>query len=140
MKSEEWNEADPWKRLTTLATLAGWTNVYTYEDNSGPDLLCGTPPEWQLKLRKGSGDYHHSSREIPDFLNDLNRMREIETIVLPEDKITRYIVSLLEIVCRDAHQKPPAWISNADIAFMVASAKAQQRAEAFVVTMEKNEN
>jgi hypothetical protein len=28
-----------------VATLvAGWTKIYTYSDNAGPDLLCGTPP------------------------------------------------------------------------------------------------
>ena len=137
MNSENWSIANPLKRLTALAAVAGWTKINVYKDDQGPDLLCGTPPDW---VEPEFGRKRGEDCEIPDYMDDTDLMRELEKKVLKDEKIPQYIMCLLQIVLRDTGQKTQVWIRQVDDAFLLVTATAKQRAEALVIIMENNED
>ena len=85
------------KKLRLIAERAGWTKIYIYSDNSGPDLLCGyPPPDFKESPKK---NYRHA-RELPDFLNDYTAIvsvvqREFNTIESMRNYVG-YLVSLMK--------------------------------------------
>ena len=45
----------PFREDVLLAVYEGWTGLYVYSDNSGPDLVCGKPPRGAKPRKKGLG-------------------------------------------------------------------------------------
>lgn len=88
MNSENWSIANPLKRLTALAAVAGWTKINVYKDDQGPDLLCGTPPDW---VEPEFGRKRGEDCEIPDYMDDTDLMRELEKKCL---KMKRFLNTL----------------------------------------------
>ena len=98
-----------------IAKICGWSK-FDYLDWYQERILQGRDPQG------------YSSQDVPDYLGDLNAMREAE-LCLTEPQRTTYIQKLIMIAQRD---KPPF--------FHAVIASATQRAEAFLKTFDKWED
>lgn len=119
---------DKWAKLTDeekrikVAELCGWER-----DTGNPPYTFG--PRWYLNgNRYDDSSYAVTPNYLPDYLNDLNTMHEVETVMLLDPRCleVHYLCRLGE-VCG----KPRASQERE-----LYHATAAQRAEAFVLTME----
>lgn len=112
MTRETWKVMTLEKQLRKIAKLCGWTEIYPAGDGVH---LKGLP-------LSGSrvGVYY-----IPFYLNDLNAMHKAEKVFIVNQREDVYAHWLKEVTTTDA---PFNWPWNAT---------AAQRAEAFVLTMDR---
>jgi hypothetical protein len=109
MTHEKWIALTPEQRRTKVAELCGWKSF---------PLSDGCPDYWE----KGE-DVRINGRYLPDYLHDLNAMREaVNTLT---DAQYNTFCDLLWNFCGGASGKAGA-----------INASAAQRAEAFVLTLE----
>jgi hypothetical protein len=80
---------------------------------------------------------YYGSAGIPDYLNNLNAMREaLDT--LNDDHQWQFIQHLNEITRNKDHNDPDDWfIQNTDWSWRMVNATESQRAEAFLRTIGK---
>ena len=132
----------PEEQRITIAEAAGWTWV-THEDWLGTwvphdDWLGAKGWGWELKgASLHTCDYYRCEKELaasclPDYLNDLNAMREAEK-VLTKDKRTQLVNVLLRVVIKDLDRNTPIL----DKLRVLYYASAAQRAEAFLKIIHK---
>lgn len=140
MTHEQWIKLSPEEQRIKVAELCGWQEVRYGCDSGSYRGVVGTRPGWPIgknymeELRKRpSGDFlwaHNAYNQMtPDYLNDLNAMHEAESII-GVGQISRYMRLLAD---RDK-------ITDSDIKrddWAAVHATAAQRAEAFVLTMER---
>jgi len=91
-------------------------------------LSHGFPPE--LCYRKDT-----YIGELPDFYGSLDRMHEVERSVLAADKDWHYILNLADIVCPDFCDKDDCFHKSGIWTWLVVHATSQQRAEAYLRTL-----
>lgn len=99
----------PEAQRIAIAEACGWVDIYHVNN-----VYCGLPPHGYFK--QGDMMCHPN---LPDYLNDLNAMREAEK-VLTQEQEDKYVVTL----CLDVQPKP-----------RLHHATAAQRAEAFLRTL-----
>jgi len=101
-----------------IAQACGWKNVHWYSDNSGPDILCGTPPKgsWQAKQKP------YPNEHVLDYLNDLNAIHEAEEVIPDDATRGKYIRALAKVFGCEV----------ATPTFLMIHAKAADRAEALL--------
>ena len=115
MNRSQWKELSPVKQRIKIAELDRYVLSPEYADC--PD------PIW-IKEK----DICHAD-QLPDYLNDLNVMHELEDGLTREEKLT-YANELYKIL--------GAWTAR-ELHYHLAHATAAQKAEAFVLTMTKDE-
>lgn len=134
MIREQWKQMTPEQQRIKVAELAGWRDVRVRvglisgypEDRT----VVGIPPE---KVGINNRGYRE---EVPDFLNDLNAVHEAEKLLDYNnlDQIGDYMAHLTYAM--SAFNM--SWMLTFDKAnWMLTFATAAQRAEAFVLTMDK---
>lgn len=116
-----------------IAEACGWKKVHWYSDNAGPDILSGDPPPTYKKR-------HKYDSAVPDYLDDLNAMHQVEMVLNREERRT-YCAYLCASINEQATWMD--WWSDItdtdklDAVFAAANATAAQRAEAFLKTIGK---
>lgn len=80
-----------------------------------------------------------ASLDIPDYLNDLNAMREAEKILYKGRVPTEYLTALFEAVDKDYQHEAGGLevLEPSEIYCILVHATAAQRAEAFLRTIGK---
>lgn len=111
-----------------IAEACGWKNVHWYEDNAGPPILSGEPPPTYKKR-------HRYDSTVPDYLNDLNAIREAENILSYEQR-QKYWKELFLILTRS---EGSVIFENKHI-FHLIHASAAQRVEAFLRAIDMWDN
>jgi len=107
----------PESQRIAVAEACGWTLCH----NTG-GLPCGVPPGFI---------HEENSRQVPDYLNDLNAMHEAEK-VLSAGQINTYLGHLYKYAKVATADSNPWEIIVARVA---VHATAAQRAEAFLRTL-----
>ena len=144
MKLEELNLFTAQQKRMAIAEACGWTNCLTC---SHPDTIQGLPPtgykESAVTRRAPSPDENDGDRWfwLPDYLSDLNAMREAET-GLPRYMLRVYEHHLQRVVSMATTDAD--WCSE-ESNFPKATtypwhATAAQRANAFLLTVEVGKN
>jgi len=114
------------KQKIAIAEACGWK--YLPKDSYGIQWVTppkGTPP----KKHVPSAPFAPS--DVPDYLNDLNAMHEVEKVLSLDDKLN--FVMYLGGLCQNTDPRVGSWPN-------VAFATASQRAEAFLKTINKWED
>lgn len=106
-----------------IAEHLGWSDVHFYEDDAGPPIHCGYPP----------GIRHYAT--IPNYSGDLNAMHEAEK-TLDEDQQVDYSLWKLSSVT-NCYSKASQRRHGCTLNWIIATATAPQRAEAFLRTIGK---
>jgi hypothetical protein len=117
MKDTEINEA--------IARALGWTHVHWYEDDQGPPIHCGTPPNaWPLQ--NGRLD-----TRIPNFCRDLNACVEFEKFIKGANLWIPYCNTLAMLCGGTREDDGGLFVSHMD----AIDAPATKRAEAALRTL-----
>lgn len=117
MTREKWAKLDQRKKRIKISHLLGWTDCIDYTDKGGnphgcdPDTLEGAM--------------------IPDYLNDLNAMHEVEKGITDAETRFKYQIKIHELLF-DYTGQCSVWC--------ICHATAAQRAEAFVMTIKDEED
>lgn len=93
-----------------------------------PTAICqGFPPEYCYRKDTYIG-------ELPDFYNSLDRMHEVEHS-LYEELDLKYVTALAKIVQPDYEDKDRMFYKSSYWTFLLVCATSQQRAEAYLRTI-----
>ena len=134
MTREQWKAMTMGQRRIKVAELAGWEHA-KYPTDGRQDVVYW----WNLELDKSRPPSDDGIRtEIPDYLNDLNAMHEAEKLLDYNDldQIGDYIAHLTYAMSAFN----VSWMLTFDKAnWMWTFATAAQRAEAFVLTLDKGD-
>ena len=122
MATQETSHMTSEQQTIKIAEACGWKNVHWYEDNAGPPILCGDPPPTHKKR-------HRYDTTVPDYLIDLNVMREAEFILTHSQEMS-YLSHLRSILCY-----PSTGRISRHMACSLYHASAAQKAEAFLKTL-----
>lgn len=106
MNSEQWQKIDNQEKNIKVALLCGWTEIKEHDGPTG--YMSGKNEEgiWML---------------LPDYLHDLNAMHEAEENAITDPFVRRKYYQTLDKITGDQ--------------WNTIVATAEQRAEAFVITM-----
>lgn len=134
MTINELNKLTPEQKRVKIAEACGWTQVQGGALPTPGGLstlfgrwdLCGVIPGDSNK-----SEYNQSFIKIPDYLNDLNAMREAERVLTAEQHF-EFRQNLWSIAVT-LMGKPPKHCPER----YYISATAAQRADAFLLTIEK---
>lgn len=119
----------PEKQRIAIAEACGYLDLYR-GSRRGNKAANGSTL-WGTKDAP-SINYPRDYSVVPDFLNDLNAMREAEDI-LDDAGVTKYIDNLIKVTKADQH--------GVDVIYWcVYHASASERAEAFLRTFNKWED
>lgn len=131
MTTEDISKLSPKEKRVKIAEECGWriTQISVNEPN---DDVTITPPGEEVN------PWRNVNQELPDYLNSLDDMHEAEKAINPCDW-SSYTMSLRRIIQRDC-EKPECYVPGTEryqlIAdFWVYHATAEQRAEAFLITI-----
>ncbi len=142
MTRDKWAKMNPDEKLTKIAELCGWTEIEYGWAKCGFAGMKGTVPEatvaYATILRDGKitsallnqGADNWYDRLLPDYLNDLNIMYELEKM-LDDEQWVSYSHNLTITTWTDLQT-----IVDKGLRQSIA-ATAEQRAEAFVLAMEE---
>ena len=127
MTREKWAKLTPEEQRIKIAELCGWhTKVCTW---------WGNTVMWFPPYSKGSNwEMFAGGYRLPDYLGDLNAMHEAEKQLT--GKQYKLWNEMLEEIVSENHRRLGYRIEWE--LFRQRSATASQRAEAFVLTMEKD--
>ena len=119
-----------------IAVACGWQNVHK---PGFPGLVLGVPPKsWRLN-RDPFPNYYGRHYEVPNFVADLNAMRQAEETLLPDDAMysqRNFYASILGDITMNDNGRGWTPLTNDDC-FQILHATARQRAEAFLRVLEK---
>lgn len=130
MTPEELSKLSPEEKQIRIAELTDWSGPFGMFSklSSGKQLLSclqdrlhGTPPE-----DKGKPEDECRYQPVPDYLNDLNAMRDAEKSI-PDGKFELYLKALNEVCGAD--------VGEGQASFVPYFATATQRADAFMLTV-----
>jgi len=132
MTREEWSKLDLEERRIKVATLCGWRRTYVYDNT-----FFGTQVE---KWVNTHDDQLILFSELPDYLNDLNAMHEAEKLLkycndpnCKNDMCGKgtwgMYTRMLDEIVNENSEKCGSW----GVSYC---ATASQRAEAFILTMD----
>jgi hypothetical protein len=136
MTSEKWAKLTPEQKKIKVAELCGCMWMYepdsfNHDHTLYPEtgvLIWKPPQDGPSAASLGASGYGY----LPEYLHDLNAMHEVENAQVNFSNILNYHCNLLEVIIRDKDHDPNRkWPMSICI-----GAKAAQRAEAFVLTME----
>ena len=125
MKKIEWNKMGDAKRNRLVAELCGWYGVHTFKVD-GKTTYYGWHPQ------RHNQEVHRYEIQIPNFLEDLNAMRQAEAwgeAESPSQFPGRYMRSMENILYPTKPGLRPHYH------FTLIRATAIQRAEAFYKAM-----
>jgi hypothetical protein len=112
----------PQEQRIAIAGACGWTNCVVL--GSGVfNLIEGNIPRVEGKA------WTSTPHLVPNYLNDLNAMREAEKVLLTVNQQNRYQTEIAEICWSDEER------GNNQVVFNQLTASATQRAEAFLRTL-----
>jgi hypothetical protein len=135
--------SDGWQECTETQAQDAWA-----ESDTPIQYLFGTPRKWITIDRKARMSWSPllRYRKSPDYLHDLNAIHEVEEKAFFSDVLwhRHYSRKVQEIVTRDFNESMGAVATSTNPKeagwfcwWLGTHATAAQRAEAFVLTMEK---
>ncbi len=136
MTREKWAKLTPKQKIIKVAELCGWKVEPTpFPEHERFKFWLVAPNGVHCPSASPSVDECWDWWQVsgvPDYLQNLNAMHEVENVQVNFSNILNYHCNLLEIIIRDKDHDPNRkWPMSICI-----GAKAAQRAEAFVLTME----
>lgn len=128
MTREQWKALAPAEQRIKVAELCGWKLRNMFTGNSVTILIAVRPVGATMSIPYTSRE-ELSEDALPDYIGDLNAMHEAEELLHSEDhcRIGDYTGNLTQVM------------GAFNASWMWTFATAAQRAEAFVLTMDKGD-
>ena len=133
MTHEQWKNLTDHGKNSRIATLIGgvFKPCECSECMKDPDIMEDNNNFSRVKRWHWSDGSITDDWDLPDYIHDLNAMHKAEKTIPPE-KIIDYMANMSKLLPitedRGNSQKPEGWLWHMT---------AEQRAEAFVITMEE---